>query len=435
MPAIRQPLALALAALCCSPVLAQGTASAQPGPVYEVQQGDSLWRLAQRHLTGHDAMAQLVRLNQLSQPDHLRVGQRLRLPGDRLRATTAEALVTLVGCREATRQRGEDKQALTLGDAVRQGDVLSTPPGCQLGLTLSDASTVRLNSDTVTRVKTLQASTLHPAPQLELELQQGRVQGRVPRKRAPGEAPFEIRTSLSLAGIRGTEFQVAFDPRAQRSQLEVFSGRVAARGRDDVSETLVRAQEGLTVPASGRALPVEALPEAVRLLEGLPLPGERQYALRTQADPRAALRRLVWSQEANATRLSAESTLTGQDIAVTVQDGEATFLDVRGLSASGLEGPASLFGVCHGYRLQQSLRCDVRFDLSGWSRSQLRLTQVQAQPVLVADVELPSGPNDQAVLRGLQTGTYHWVLNQVLPSGAKVQSEGRFQLLALSGSR
>lgn len=427
-------LTAVLASLCCAQAQAQVGAASEAMQTYTVQAGDTLSQLVAKHLQGHDALAQVLRINALNDPDRLLTGQSLRLPKRLIRQRVPEALVTGLGCNDAMRQRDGQSQRLRMGDAVREGDLLSTPTGCQLALTLDDASSLRLLSGTVTRIKTLKANSLQP-PQLELELQEGRVEGQVPRKRAKDEPSFEIRTSVSLAGIRGTEFRVGFNGQTRNSQLEVLSGRVAALGSADRNETLVKAQQGLSIPASGRALPVETLPPVAQLLESLAAPGERAYTLRLRADAEAAQRRVVWTQEANATRLSAESLWPGAEIPVAVQDGEASFLRVSGLTASGLEGQGTTFGVCQGYRLQQSLRCDVRFDLAGWSRSQLRLTRMAQQPHVVVDAEVPGGTNDQAVLHGLPEGQYHWALNQVLPSGASVQSEGRFQLVVLSDKR
>lgn len=426
-------LTVGLAVLCCGTAWAQAPAAQEPLQSYTVQPGDTLSRLVAQHLMGRAAMSQVMHINAIDNPDRLRVGQRLQLPKRLIRQRVPEALVTALGCSNAVRQHEGQSQILRMGDAVREGDVLSTPAGCLLTLTLDDASSLRLVSGTVTRLKTLKANSLQP-PQVELELQDGRVEGQVPRKRAKGEPSFEIRTSVSLAGIRGTEFRVGFDGQTRNAQLEVLTGRVAALGSADRQETQVRAQQGVSIPASGRALPVESLPAPAQLLETLSASGERAYTLRMKGDDQAARRRVVWTQEANAVHHSAESLWSGSDIAVTAPDGEAAFLRVSGLTASGLEGQGSSFGVCHGYRLQQLLRCDVRFDLSGWARSQLRLTRLQNRPQLVLDAEVPAGVNDQAVLYGLQEGQYHWGLSQVLPSGASVQSEGRFQLVVLSAS-
>lgn len=422
----------AWAACCCATLSVP--ASAEVLQTYIVKPGDTLSQLAAQHLIGAGAMAQVAQLNGLSNPDLLRVGQALRLPQRLIRQRVPEALVSGLGCSDAMRQRDGQRERLRMGDAVRQGDVLSTPAGCQLTLALDDASSLRLLSGTVTRIKTLKANSLQP-PQLELELQEGRVEGQVPRKRAKDDPGFEIRTSVSLAGIRGTEFRVGFNGQTRNAQLEVLTGRVAALGSADRNETLVKALQGLSIPANGRALPVETLPPAAQLVESLRVSGDRNYTLRLRADPEAAKRRVVWTQEANATRQSAESLWPGAEIPVTVSEGETTFLRVSGLTASGLEGQGATFGVCQGYRLQQTLRCDVRFDLSGWSRSQLRLTRLHGSPQLLLDAEVPAGSNDQAVLNGLPEGQYHWALNQVLPSGASVQSEGRFQLVVLSDSR
>ncbi len=53
-------------------------ANSDAGALYTVQSGDTLWSLSQRWGTSVD---DLVRINELSNPDSLRLGQRLRVPG------------------------------------------------------------------------------------------------------------------------------------------------------------------------------------------------------------------------------------------------------------------------------------------------------------------------------------------------------------------
>lgn len=412
-------------------LLAQERPMASSHVLYVVQSGDSLTNLVSRYLSGTDALAQLLRINPMADPNRLHVGQTLKFPTQLLQTRPSNAVVSGLGCQHAVRRRGVESRQLQMGDGVKEGDVLSAPMGCQLVLSLEEASSVQLQSGTTVHIKTLRANKLQASPQVDLELQDGRVEVQVPRKRPVGDAPFEIRTSTSLAGIRGTEFRVGFDTSSKSSQLEVLTGRVGAMGRDDASETPVGALQGLSILANGRAQAVESLPGPARYLESQVGPDDHSQTLRFQRDPHAARHRVVWSQEVNATRLSPQTDWPSADIATTLPDGEAAFLHVRGVTASGLEGAGLSLGVCRGYLLQRTTRCDVRFDLSGATRSELRLTRHQDLPQVLFNAALPTGANDQVVLRGLWNGVYNWTLTQVMPSGERVQREGQFQLVVL----
>lgn len=419
--------------------LGQGLAQQRTEPVvyvtYTVQRGDTLSNLVSKYLSGADALTQVVQANQLVAPDVLGVGQTLKLPKHLLQTRPSEAVVSVLSCREAVRRRGDDLRFLQMGDGVKEGDVLSAPVGCQLALTLEESSSVQLQSGSTVLIKAMRANKVQASPQVDLELQSGRVEVQVPRKRPAGDAPFEIRTSTSLAGIRGTDLRVGFDLETKNSQVEVLTGRVGAMGRLDETETSVAALQGLSIPASGRALPVETLPGPARYVESLTTADGRMQTLKFQADQQAARQRVVWSQEANATRLSPQTDWLSLDIPAATREGEAAFMHLRGVTASGLEGAGVSLAVCRGYLYQRMPRCDVRFDTSGAARSELRLTRQQASPQVLFDAALPASANDQAVFRGLWDGVYHWTLVQVLPSGERVQREGHFQLVALPATR
>lgn len=402
---------------------------------YSVQSGDNLSAVVGKYLTGADALAVVIRMNNLDNPDLLQVGQELKLPRSRLQFRKADAVVSAMGCAQAQRQRGDSRRPLQLGDGVQEGDVLSTPAGCPVLLSLEDSSSVQLVPGSVVLVKALRFNKLQPSPEVDFQLQGGRVEVQVPRKRGSSDAPFEIRTSTSMAGIRGTEFRVGFDAEKRSTQLEVLTGRVAAMGREDQVETPVAALQGLSISAEGRAQAVESLPAAVQFVESQ-TEGDGAYTLRFSANSNAVRYRAVWSQEANATRLSPQTEWASPQLMARLTQAEASFVHLRGLTASGLEGANLSLRLCRAYVQQRTPRCDVRFDVSGSPGTHLRLLRQQSgAPQVVFDAALPDGANDQAVMRGLWDGVYQWTLTRQLPSGARVQQEGQFQLVPISGGR
>lgn len=82
---------------------------------YTVQRGDSLWKISRDHGVSLDA---LLAANDLSRDSVLRVGQRLRIPGESAALPTAPVA-------EATRTTPSTVDTATTAHTVRSGDTLS----------------------------------------------------------------------------------------------------------------------------------------------------------------------------------------------------------------------------------------------------------------------------------------------------------------------
>jgi hypothetical protein len=126
---------------------------------------------------------------------------------------------------EASRVHGDQREALALGGAVYQGDVVETARRTRLELKLSDASVLRLGP--VSRVE-LDAAAFGASPddrKVSAKLRVGNVWANV-TKALGGEARFEVKTENAVAGVRGTTFRV--DASKDKSVVvRVYSGTVA----------------------------------------------------------------------------------------------------------------------------------------------------------------------------------------------------------------
>ena len=87
---------------------------------YTVEEDDSLWTIAQRQLGDANRWPEITDANPGIDPDRLRVGQRLRLPGGPTRGRVALNHAVAVG--PAASPRGQVDSTYT----VRAGDTLST---------------------------------------------------------------------------------------------------------------------------------------------------------------------------------------------------------------------------------------------------------------------------------------------------------------------
>jgi membrane-bound lytic murein transglycosylase D len=110
-----QPTASVAAALAAAPSPANATASSAPvGEFYVVRRGDSLQAIAARVSVPE---AQLLKMNKLRNPDFLYEGQRLRIAGEAVAVTQAEADVKVAAIDAA---RGEAQREGAAVEVVRE---------------------------------------------------------------------------------------------------------------------------------------------------------------------------------------------------------------------------------------------------------------------------------------------------------------------------
>lgn len=426
---------VALMALTCILAVPLPQAIAQEGsPVlYKVQSGDTLSGLVSRYLQGTDALRQLVEFNAISNPNAVPVGYSLKIPRQLLKHVPSSATVSRLNCTGITRQQGETSLALKLGDEVQEGHVVRIPAGCQLALTLEDDSTLRMMSGSVIRFKALRRNALEVSPEVRVELLDGRIEANVPRKRQDNDAPVEIRTTTSVAGVRGTEFRVAFDPAAQGSQVEVLSGVVAAQGSADAKEQLAKAGQGVAIAPDGKALPVEDLLAAPQYADSQAGAGT-QWVLRFTAPDLAKQLLVRQSEDVSFAFLSASDALTQPQLAVRDVGPNAFYQQWSSVSSSGIVGYGQNYALCKPYKREDLWRCNVTFNLGGLTNPHLRLLKLDAsgQETPILDKALPIEQNDQLVLRGLPVGQYKWHIESDLAPNRRTSQQGDFLLVAIT---
>lgn len=397
--------------------------------IYEMKQGDTLLALVAKYFASDLAFAEIVRINQIKNPDKIPAGKKVSFPRDLLLFSPAQAHLTTLECAEPVLSTTENK-TLKLGDALTQGALIKVPKGCEAGMTLEDASVVSLLPGTLVRIKTLRKTPLEKSPEVELELLGGRIELDVPKRQA-GDAPYQVRTPSSLAGVRGTKFRVAFDAEQRNSQVEVNHGNVAARGSADKVEQSVRDNMGVAIDATGLAGGVEHLPHpplytgfegnatAAKLKFGASMQGLKyQVAKSTNANFVGRLEdELLQTPELDAQNLSAK----------------ATFYQWASLTKSGLLGANQQYGFCAVGDLNNS-KCNVSFNMRGISSLNMRLQRLNQNSKSLEDVinsTLSIAKNDQLLFKDLPAGHYQWDVTYVVDGGVNVHKAGEFDLVAI----
>ncbi len=417
-------------------VLATGAAAVDEDEgllLYKFQPRDTLSSLVSTYMQGPNALQQIIKLNKIAKPNTMPVGYQLKIPRHLIKFSPSTATVTRLNCRTSVRLEGDTAVPVQLGDTLVEGAVLRIPAGCQLAVTLEDASVLRMMSGAVIKLKTLRRNMLENSPEVRVELLDGRVEVDVPRKRQGGDAPFEIRTPSSVAGVRGTEFRVGFDARKRNSQVEVVTGVVAAQGRADRDAQRANAGQGVPIQTDGKALPVENLLVAPRFVQGAVTGSGSDWLLSFNAPTEAKQTLVRQSEDASFTFIYSEEMLTEPKLVVAELGAKTVFLQWASVSASGITGYTANYGICKGFKRLDDWRCNINFNMTGLTNPRLRFEKFEEKgPTLVVlDQDIKLSANDQLVLRGVPSGQYQWKLDYDLTPNRRVTLTGQFELVAI----
>ncbi|MEY4907819.1 MAG: hypothetical protein RL260_1537, partial [Pseudomonadota bacterium] len=230
---------------------------------------DTLIALGRRFLADPQQWPQVQAFNQIADPRRLAVGTVLRIPVRLLAKESVPAQVLAV----SGDVRSADGQAVVEGQAVPQGGSLRTGDG-QATVRLVDGTVLRLQPSTAVQVDTSQRLPRVGGVLSGVRVQEGQIEVKAQKAVNAGLPGFSVSTPQGLLGVRGTEFRVAVDSRAEVTRSEVLEGQVAADGHHGKPGQRVHAGFGVVVDRTGEVqppVPLLAAPEVT----GLPVLQER----------------------------------------------------------------------------------------------------------------------------------------------------------------
>ena len=404
--------------------------------VYQMQPGDTLLGLVNKHMQSPDALKQLIQANRLTNVNRISVGQKIQIPRRLLKHIPSTATVTRLNCKTVILIDGNAASPIKAGSILGEGAVLRIPAGCQFALTLEDESTLRLMSGAVIQIKTLRRNPLEASPEVKVELLDGRMEIDVPRKRLSNDAPFQVLTPTSVAGVRGTEFRVGFDAKQRTSQVEVKVGAVGARGGLEKSEKRTETGQGLAVMANGQSLDVEKLLMPPRYVRGEFQTGGKDWLLKFESPPQAERFWLVTADDANFGAILSEAQPTHAQVLAPGLSSKSVFYHWASISATGLMGQSQDYAVCKGYKRLDQWRCNVPMNMNGLVNPTLLFQKLEEQGRVI---ELLNGPvesasNNVLVFRGLPAGMYRWRIQHEVSATMKANINGQFELVAIPGA-
>ena len=330
-----------------SPSAAAGTIVVGTASItYHARAGDTLISIARQYTERSSNWIALGKLNRIDRDSAIPIGTAILIPAELLGDTPAKAtVVAMTGTVAAVAADGTATR-LALGATVVEGMQIQTSGNSFLTLALADQSRISVPSNSRIELTTLRTARYVNSPRTQVQLLRGRIESRV-APLATSRGRYEVRTPLSVAGVRGTHFRVGFlgVGSSERVATETLEGKVAVAvaSRAGAPDTLVLAggQGNITNPGVlGAAVALLPAPQLARTVAGTAQFAADRIAL--TAVPGARAYHLQIASDAETLNLLAETRSSAAMLAIDgVADGDY-FVRLSAIDRFGLEGLVSV---------------------------------------------------------------------------------------------
>lgn len=407
--------------------------SNSPLIVYKIQNGDTLNKLSRKYFRQPSDLETIKQINHLGNIDLLKSGAWLKIPRDTVKQSPSQATINSLSCARTIRA-GTPLRPMAVGSVLTEGAIIDIPSECHASMLLDDGSAIRLPSSAAIKITILRRNALEKTPEVQLDLVRGKVDLEVFKGRAK-TTPFEVRTPLSVTGVRGTEFRVGYTPQGETGQVEVLGGIVSAMGLNDTEAKAISKGQGMPFDSSGKSLPIEKLLpppsfEAADLNSDAP----STYNIKLKATPEADHYIVTSAKTANLLSSHTSESISAPVVQTPKLSQQTVFFKFASVSKAGLMGATSQYGFCTAPNDSKSARCKATFDAPMSENSLItfaltRQSQGNSQE-LVSTKKLQSR-NGEFTIEGLPSGRYSWNMSYATAHTATRQS-GTFDLLTLS---
>lgn len=315
-------------------ILAQATCAEDW--LYLTYPGDTPLKIGRTYLRDANDWEKVLELNKVKNEYVLPVNTRIRIPVELLKVTPAPARVGHVEGNVRVRPEGGVFRPLAVGDQISGGETVLTGPRSFAAFVLADGSKLTQQASSRLVFGRLAAYGKTGMVATELALDGGRIEAAASRQVGPAGS-FKVRTTVAVAGLRGTDFRLNVSEDGQTLRSEVLDGAVgvAAAGQEVL---VAKAQGTLTEQGKPPEPPRPLLPAPAA--DGLParvidLP--LAFAWPAMADARAWRAQVAADAGFQQVLLDSLADAPSASWDAAPPDGHY-FLRVRAVDAAGLEG-------------------------------------------------------------------------------------------------
>ncbi|MVW80773.1 FecR domain-containing protein [Bordetella sp. 02P26C-1] len=298
--------------------------------VYRIRPADTLIDLASRYTGDGANWVTLQKLNRVEDPQKLAIGLALHIPFSLIPVVPAP--LTAIHVSGSTQMDGKPLRA---GMSVPEGATIITESDGFATLDFADGTRLSLPNNSTARVDRTQKFKNAGLIDSVVSVQNGEVDSEV-APTGQGVGRFEIRTPVTIVGVRGTRFRL--QATGTGAQSEVLHGKVdmSAGAGGSAPPVAVAGGQGAAVDVHGQ-IQVHTLPPAPivtppqRGASGqwvarvTPVPGAVAYLVRISRDPKGLE---VFTSER----------FEGEEVRLVARRPGTHYASIRALNAAGLGG-------------------------------------------------------------------------------------------------
>ena len=377
-----------------------------PPITYAVRKGDNLYNLARFYMLRLDDYRIVQKLSRVRNPYALRIGKTLTIPRSVLRSDRLAAKVIAF--------RGSatvDGKAVALGALISEGAHIRTGANAYMSIGLADGSTVTLPSQSQVRVERLRR--IHLTNELDrlFTLEDGRTQTQV-TPRTNGRDRFEMRTPISVAAVRGTDFRVSLLNGGQTSTAEVLEGHVDFTGIG--TEVMLDPGTGARFATSQTVGPVPLLP-APDILDPANIQYEQDLSFRLIPLAGAVHYRVQIARDAGFLDIMEETVVSELQARLPALPNGDYFVRVTAIDVNAIEGrprvvafERHLNAVRGTFQLLRKHRYLFKWQNMGEGEHAFRFFLARADTPERPVIDEPALSRKDLVITNLAAGEYVW---------------------------
>lgn len=396
--------------------------AARPDARYVVRPGDNLFRLAATYFIRTEDYRIVQRLNRVADPLRLPIGMVLVIPRALLRHEPVRGTVHSV--RGAVRIGGKPAAP---GMTVGEGTLIETGQKSFVTLTLPDATTIALPSQSAVRVQRLRRVVFDSHVERLFGIERGGASATVTPMTDP-LSDFRFSTPGAITSVRGTRFRMGYDADAGLATSEVLEGKVGFDADAHQTQALPAGfgtTSELSEPVALLPAPELLEPGAAQTGDGIhftlqPQPGAKAYHVQIAADARFL-------------EVLDETTGPTPDVRFASLPDGAYFVRATAIDGNALEGEPAVhpfqrrlerlhmgieMGWAGPYR-QYLFHWDVRDASRARFRFQLARSGKEDTPL----VDLPDLVDTAQAVIDLPRGRYRWRVETTRMVGGGVSTE------------
>ncbi|MBP6020897.1 MAG: FecR domain-containing protein [Burkholderiaceae bacterium] len=316
--------------LSATNVHAQPSGARHTDFIYRVIAHDTLIDLAQKYTNTPQNWPLLQTLNNVDDTLQLSIGKYLRIPFELIPEQPSQARVSYL-----TGQATVNGKPLAVGDMLSEGDLLATAARGYITLTLEDNSISTVTASSTVRIQRLRTFKGTGLLDAIFTMEQGSVESAVAPENT-GVGRFEIRTPISITGVRGTRLRVHAGN--QGVQTEVVQG-AAQVGSGGFSDPSVLQGQGAALATDGRFLGIRPLLPAPQLeaIQRGPQGWQIPFAPVGQAQSYV----VQVTQDADGTQLLSRQAFSAPPATFSTQGPGTYYVIVRAVDSDGVMGQDS----------------------------------------------------------------------------------------------